>query len=98
MQLIPLDRRYSYHNHFKYCIEFKGVGNVKQFIDIRSYLIENWGQSIEANLYTNRLLYRSGVNYLNIPWSWSQLDDYHYRLYIVDGVAAAQFKLAGLLS
>lgn len=97
MELITLDRRYNYHRHFKYCLDFKGLTSIKRFINTRSFLITHWGQSIEANLYTSMMVYRAGVHYTNIPWSWSQISDWHYRIYIVDSVAVAELRLRGLI-
>ena len=97
MKLIVLDKRYNYHTHFKYCLDFKGIDSTKDFIHLRSRLIESWGLTVEAHLYCSSLLYRRGVNYLNMPWSWSQLDDWHYRIYIVDNIAIAELRLRGLI-
>lgn len=96
MELIKLDGRMSGFPHFKYAASFV-FGESDKFIDIREWCIEQWGLSLELDLwkfFNDRPL--STENQTNPVWCWERSTNgsrYKCKIYLLSDAEMIWFKL-----
>ena len=90
MKIKKLDKRMPGYGDFTHCADFSERGNRKQFAEVRRWCVEQWGESVEYDLWEDYAEFR------NPAWCWERGEynkSYRCRIFLASEKEAQWFML-----